>query len=222
MAQTARLPQRVLVTAGPTREHLDEVRFLSNPSTGRMGWEIAREARRGGAQVTLVLGPCDLPDPPGVETVRVTSAREMLAAAQAAARAAQVVVFAAAPADWRPARRARGKIPKGSAAAPRVLRLVENPDIAATLGRSKGRRVHIGFALEVAHGFERALAKMARKRFDAVVLNGPANVGRGGGDAWWIARGADPVALPTGDKRATARAVWRAALGLFRRAVGAR
>jgi phosphopantothenoylcysteine decarboxylase/phosphopantothenate--cysteine ligase len=196
---------RVLVTAGPTREPIDAVRFVSNASTGRMGAELAREARRRGARVTLVAGPCELPPTPGVDVVRVETAREMLAAARRAARGADLAVFAAAPADVRPARPRRGKTPK--AALPRSLPLAVNPDVAATLGRTKGTRVHVGFALEVGDGLARALRKLAAKRFDAIVLNGPENVGRGGGVAAWIAPGSPPARLPTGDKAATARAI---------------
>ena len=195
----------VVVTAGPTREPIDAVRFLSNASTGRMGVELARGARRRGARVTLVAGPCELPGTPGVDVVRVGTAREMLAATRRAARTADVVVFAAAPADVRPARARRGKTPK--AALPRSLPLVVNPDVAAILGRSKGRRLHVGFALEVGEGRSRALEKLRAKRFDAIVLNGPENVGRGGGVAVWIAPGEPPRRLPTGDKAATARAI---------------
>src|SRR5262245_24165835 len=100
---------RVVVTAGPTREHLDDVRFLSNGSTGAMGIELARAARARGADVTLVLGPTHLAPPPGVRTVRVTTTDEMLAAARRAAARADLVFFAAAPADWRPAQRRAGK-----------------------------------------------------------------------------------------------------------------
>jgi phosphopantothenoylcysteine decarboxylase/phosphopantothenate--cysteine ligase len=196
---------RVVVTAGPTREPIDDVRFLSNASTGRMGVELAREARRRGARVTLVAGPCEVPPIAGVAVVRVTTAREMLAATRRAVRGADLAVFAAAPADFRPARRARGKAPKS--AIPRSLALVLNPDIAGILGRAKGPRIHVGFALEVGHGRARAREKLLAKRFDAVVLNSPANVGRGGGVALWISPGASPARLPTGDKAATARAI---------------
>jgi phosphopantothenoylcysteine decarboxylase / phosphopantothenate---cysteine ligase len=194
------------VTAGPTREPIDDVRHLSNESTGRMGIEIAREARRRGARVTLVLGPTSEPPPDGVATVRVTTARELLAATRSAARGADVVVFAAAPADWRPATRVRGKIEKRRAGA-LTLRLVENPDVAATLGARKGARMHVGFALEASDGFARATSKLARKRFDAIVLNGPRNVGAGGGDVWWIARDGARSRLPSSPKAATARAI---------------
>jgi phosphopantothenoylcysteine decarboxylase / phosphopantothenate---cysteine ligase len=203
----SRAPLRVVVTAGPTREPLDDVRYLSNESTGRMGIELAREARRRGARVTLLLGPTPLAPPPGVALVRVGTTRELLAAARRAAKAADVVYFAAAPADWRPAKRARGKLKKDGSGRDVLLRLVENPDVAATLGRAKGRRVHVGFALEVQRALPNARRKLLAKNFDAIVLNGPANVGGGGGRAWLLTRDAAPVALPTGDKRATARAI---------------
>ena len=200
-------PLRVVVTAGPTREHLDDVRYLSNASTGRMGLELARDARRRGAEVTLVLGPGALAPLAGVTTVDVVSARDLLRETRRAARGADLVIFAAAPADWRPRVRVRGKIKKDGTGRARSVALVENPDVAAILGRSKGARFHLGFALEVARPFAHARAKLVRKRFDALVLNGPDNVGRGGGRAWLLATDAKPVALPTGDKRATARAI---------------
>ena len=203
------------MTAGATREPIDDVRFLSNASTGRMGWEIAREARRRGARVTLLLGPCDLPPLPGVTTVPVETTRDLLTAAKRLVSGCDLAVFAAAPADWRPAKRVRGKIKKGARGKGLVLRLVQNPDVAATLGRSKGNRVHIGFALESAHPFEYAIRKLVEKNFDAVVLNGPANVGRGGGAAWWIDTRDRPERLPTRDKRLLARAIVDRAFALL-------
>lgn len=196
---------RVVVTAGPTREPMDDVRYLTNASTGRMGIEIAREARRRGARVTLVLGPTTEVPPERVDVVRVTTCREMLTAARRAVRGADLVVFAAAPADWRPATRVRGKLKKDGTGRPRGLTLVENPDIAATLGRTKGVRVHVGFALEVQRPFFFARRKLQKKRFDAIVLNSPANVGRGGGAVYWIEPGAEPRRLAARDKAAVAR-----------------
>jgi phosphopantothenoylcysteine decarboxylase/phosphopantothenate--cysteine ligase len=203
------------VTGGPTREPIDDVRYLTNASSGLMGWELAKEAARRGARVALVLGPCDLPDPPGVATTRVETTRDLLVAARRAVRGTDLALFAAAPADWRPLRRAKGKIRKEDAGTRLVLRLVENPDVAATLGRRKGRRVHVGFALEVGEALPRARRKMARKRFDAVVVNGPANVGRGGGAAFFVARRGRPERLPTGDKAATAHAILDRATALL-------
>lgn len=200
-------PPRVLVTAGPTREYLDDVRYLSNASMGLMGWEIAREAKRRGARVTLLLGPCEVPPLPGVETVPVVSTRDLLHAARKAIRWTDLAVFAAAPSDWRPLKRAAGKIKKDPAHPVRRLILVENPDVAAILGHRKGSRVHVGFALEVQNPFEYARRKLYAKNFDAIVLNGPENVGHGKGDVWWIARGADPVRLPSSTKASTAKAL---------------
>lgn len=168
----------VLVTAGPTREAIDSVRFLSNESSGRMGFEVAAAAARRGHRVTLVAGPVHLPTPRGVERVDVVSAREMLAAARAAFAEADALVMAAAVADFRPRRRIAGKWRKkddGTDTA--VLELVRNPDILATLGRSKGRgpgrpaRRVVGFALETGEGERRALGKLRRKRADWIVLN---------------------------------------------------
>lgn len=165
----------ILITAGPTREYLDAVRFLSNPSTGRMGMALARAARRAGHRVTLVCGPVDAAFPPSVHVVSVESAGRMLAAARRAFATADAAIFAAAVCDFRPARRAARKRPK--AAVPRVLRLVPTADIAATLSRRKGRRVTVAFALEDDDGRRRAEEKLRRKRCDAIVLNGPAAVG---------------------------------------------
>lgn len=226
-------PPVVLITAGPTREHLDDVRFLSNGSTGRMGIALAEVALRAGCHVRLVLGPTELEPPPGAQTALVTSAGEMLAAARSAARDADLVFFSAAPADWAPVRRVRGKPPKSAHGL--TLRLRPTPDIAATLARTKGRRVHVGFALESGRadsgtgegsrsGLARALTKLVAKRFDAVVLNSPANLGRGGGLALWITTPSirpapripvvDVESLPTTTKQALARAIFQRALRL--------
>ncbi len=216
---------RVVVTAGPTREHLDDVRFLSNGSTGRLGIELARAAKRRGFDVTLILGPTELAPPPGVRTLRVVSTDDLLAAARQAVRSAHLVLFSAAPADWKPARRLPGKPPKASGAT--SLRLKPTPDVAALLGREKGRRLHVGFALESGPlGLARALGKLDRKRFDAIVLNSPENLGRGGGLALWLEPRdlrlkirvplVDVHPLPTTSKPALARAILARALALTR------
>ena len=141
---------RIIVTAGPTREYLDPVRFLSNPSTGKMGFAIAAEAARRGHEVVLVAGPVALKTPKGVERVDVVSAREMLSAVEAAlgdskrttAREA-VLIATAAVADWRPAKCAAKKLKKGEMSG--TLNLVRNPDILKTLARQVGgRRSKVG------------------------------------------------------------------------------
>lgn len=160
---------RLLVSAGPTREYLDPVRFLSNPSSGRMGYAVAEAARDRGAEVVLVAGPTCLPDPWGVEVVRVESALEMRDRLRERYPWAQGVVMAAAVADYRPAEVLAEKEPKVEAE--RTLRLVPNPDILKELGQEKGDRVLVGFAMETGEGLERAKGKLWRKNLDLIVLN---------------------------------------------------
>ncbi len=141
----------------------------------------ARAARRAGHRVTLVTGPVSLPDPPGVRTVRVTGALEMRRAVLEAYPRADAVIMTAAVGDYRPARRFPGKMKKGA----RVLqvRLVRTPDILRELGSRKGRRVLVGFALEVRDAAREALRKAAEKNLDLVVLNSPRTFGAGRMDA---------------------------------------
>jgi phosphopantothenoylcysteine decarboxylase/phosphopantothenate--cysteine ligase len=164
--------RRVLVTAGPTREHVDPVRYLSNESSGKMGFEIARAAARAGDRVLLIAGPVSLATPPGVERVDVLSARDMLAAARGAFREADALFMCAAVADWRPRRKLAGKWrEKDEGGEFASLELVRNPDILATLARRKGDRLVVGFALETGGGARRARAKLKRKNADYIVLN---------------------------------------------------
>lgn len=164
------LGRAVLVTAGPTREPLDPVRFLSNPSSGRMGYALAEAARERGARVTLVSGPVELPAPPGVTLVRVGTTLEMRQAVLQALPAVDVVIGAAAPADWRPAEVSPVKLKKG-ASTEQQLQLVANPDILAEVGREKGGRVLVGFAAEAGAGPEEARRKLRTKNLDLVVFN---------------------------------------------------
>lgn len=167
-----RRARRVVVTAGPTREHVDPVRFLSNESSGRMGFAIAAAAAARGDRVTLVAGPVHLPTPEGVRRVDVVSARDMLKATREAFREADALYMCAAVSDWRPRRRLAGKWRKkddgGETAS---LELVRNPDIVASVARSKGERLVVAFALETGDGLRRAQAKMRRKGTDYIVLN---------------------------------------------------
>jgi len=167
----ARRP-RIVVTAGPTREHVDPVRYLSNESSGRMGFAIAASAAARNWDVTLVAGPVQLPTPKGVERIDVISARDMLAAVRDAFRGADALYMSAAVSDWRPKRKLAGKWRKkdgGQQVA--SLELVSNPDILASVARQKGDRLVVGFALETGDGIRRAKAKMRRKGTDFVVLN---------------------------------------------------
>ncbi len=160
----------VLVTAGPTHEPLDPVRFIGNRSSGKTGFAIAEEAARRGARVSLVTGPVSLPDPFGVEVVRVTTALQMRLAALARFEAADVVIASAAVADFRPATFASGKIKKSDA--PDAVELVRNPDILAELGEANaGRAVMVGFAAETTDVVAYAREKLEAKHLDLVVAN---------------------------------------------------
>jgi phosphopantothenoylcysteine decarboxylase/phosphopantothenate--cysteine ligase len=163
--------RRVLVTAGPTHEAIDPVRYIANRSSGKQGFAIARAAAAAGADVTLVTGPVSLADPPAVTAIRVESAREMLAEVERALPA-DVAVFAAAVADWRVAEPDAQKLKKGTAGTPK-LDLVENPDILAAVAHRKSNRplLVIGFAAETEHIIKNARAKLDRKGCDWIVAN---------------------------------------------------
>ncbi len=163
--------ETVLVTAGPTIEPIDPVRFVSNHSSGKMGYALARAAVRRGAEVVLVTGPTTLPDPLDVRVVRVHTAVEMREAVMAEAPAATVILKAAAVCDWRPVRAAGTKIKKRGGAPP-SLELEPNPDILRELGeRKRPDQILIGFAAETADVERNAQAKLAEKRLDAIVAN---------------------------------------------------
>ena len=160
----------VLVTAGPTREHIDPVRTISNPSSGKMGFSIAEAAFARGADVTLVSGPSLLKDPTGVETVRVETTSEMLETVSVRLPEADVLVMAAAPADYVPDSIADHKLPRADGSITLVLQ--PTPDILEnTAVRRRSRCVAVGFALESEPGLERARAKLERKQLDLIVLN---------------------------------------------------
>lgn len=165
----------ILVNAGPTREYFDTVRFISNPSSGKMGFAIAAQAAHRGHQVHLVAGPVDLPDPPGVTVTRVVSAAEMLDACVSAFARCDAAIMTAAVCDYRPEVKLDRKLKKSAAV--REIRLMPTEDICATLGRTRQHRVVIGFAMEDHDEQAYAEAKLERKGCDAIVLNGLANVG---------------------------------------------
>jgi phosphopantothenoylcysteine decarboxylase/phosphopantothenate--cysteine ligase len=162
---------RALVTAGPTREPVDPVRFIANHSSGKQGYAIAAALAAAGAQTTLVSGPVALAAPQGVKLVRVNTAREMLAASEAALPA-DVLVMAAAVADWRPDIIANSKLKKSTDRVVPLIKLVENPDILATLAQSAARpKLVIGFAAETDDVVENAVAKRTRKGADWIIAN---------------------------------------------------
>ena len=161
---------RMLVTSGPTREPIDPVRYISNRSSGRQGHAVARAAAAAGAEVTLVSGPVEIPDPSGVKTIHVETATEMLSAAQSALPV-DVAVCAAAVADWRVDAIANEKVKKSGGRLP-SLSFVENPDILATLSHGKKRpRLVVGFAAETEKLLEHAREKLLRKGCDWIVAN---------------------------------------------------
>jgi phosphopantothenoylcysteine decarboxylase/phosphopantothenate--cysteine ligase len=168
----------VLVTAGPTREEIDPVRFLSNYSSGKMGYAIASAARDRGARVVLVSGPVNLPEPKGVEIVQVCSAQEMHQAVMARAEQADLIIKAAAVADFRPTARGEQKIKKGRSET-MVVELQRNPDILAELGENKGARVLIGFAAETEELLKNAREKLTKKNLDMIVANDVTQEGAG-------------------------------------------
>ena len=164
-----------VITAGPTREFLDPVRFLSNPSTGKMGFAVARAAARAGHDVTLVAGPVALKTPHGVKRVDVVSAREMFAAVKEAVTPGCVFVATAAVADWRPAVCAGKKLKKTEMSD--VIKLVRNPDIL----KSVGGCVKIGFAAETNDVLEEAQRKCREKNLAMIVANDVTEKGAGFG-----------------------------------------
>jgi phosphopantothenoylcysteine decarboxylase/phosphopantothenate--cysteine ligase len=175
--------RKVLVTAGPTYEAIDPVRGITNLSSGKMGFSIARAARQAGADVTLVAGPVSLPTPRGVQRVDVRSAREMLQAVESRVGAVGVFIATAAVADWRPAHSAEQKIKKDGSGATPVLEFVENPDILATVAKSpraqSGELFCVGFAAESQDLLANATAKRERKGVPLLVGNiGPSTFGQ--------------------------------------------
>ncbi|MDD9878137.1 MAG: bifunctional phosphopantothenoylcysteine decarboxylase/phosphopantothenate--cysteine ligase CoaBC [Magnetovibrio sp.] len=164
--------RRALVTSGPTYEAIDPVRYIANRSSGKQGHAIADALRRLGSETTLVTGPTRLPDPPGVNVVHVESARQMLAACEAALPA-DIAVCAAAVADWRVATEAGEKIKKTPGGEPPPLKMTENPDILHTLSNAGNARpgLVVGFAAETENVIENAVAKLARKGCDWIVAN---------------------------------------------------
>jgi phosphopantothenoylcysteine decarboxylase/phosphopantothenate--cysteine ligase len=167
----ALMGKRVLVTSGPTHEPLDPVRYIANRSSGKQGHAIAAAGAAAGAEVILVSGPVALPDPAGVETIKVETAQEMLSAVMHALPV-DAAVFAAAVADWRPDKPRSNKIKKERSGTP-TIRVVENPDILATVAHAKKGRPQlvVGFAAETEHIIEHAKTKLARKGCDWILAN---------------------------------------------------
>jgi phosphopantothenoylcysteine decarboxylase/phosphopantothenate--cysteine ligase len=199
----------LLVTAGPTVEDVDAVRFVSNRSSGKMGYRVAEAARDRGAKVVLVSGPTSLRAPRGVELVPVRSAQEMAGAVQEHAGAAEIVVMAAAVSDYRPASVAPGKLKKTDG--PVVLELVRTTDILQSLGAQKGKRILVGFAAETEKVEEYAAGKLRAKNLDLIVANdvsrGDAGFGSDRNAAALIDAAGDVVLVPLVSKRELAERI---------------
>ena len=210
--------KHVLVTAGPTREMVDPVRFLSNRSSGKMGYAIAEAAARRGARVTLVSGPVALERPQGVETVLMTSTLDLYREVTERAKAADLVIQAAAPADFRPLETARHKIKKTGEGM--TLQLTPNPDVAAQLGRDKhDGQVLVAFAAETDDLIANARKKLDKKNADMVVANDVTQPGVGfAGDTnrVTLVTRSDARELPLMSKRDVADAILDRALELMR------
>jgi phosphopantothenoylcysteine decarboxylase/phosphopantothenate--cysteine ligase len=200
--------KHVLVTAGPTHEPIDPVRYIANRSSGRQGFAIAEAAARAGARVTLVAGPVALPTPPGVTRVDVQTAREMAAAVDAALPA-DAAIMVAAVADWRVAAEAGQKLKKDGSGEIPPLTLTENPDILARLARAPNRpRLLVGFAAETEHVVAHAEAKLAKKGADWIVANDVSGDVMGGAlNAVHIVRAGGVESLPEMPKAAVAAAL---------------
>ncbi len=166
---------RILITAGPTREYLDDVRYLSNDSSGRMGYALAEAAIAHGHEVILVSGPVHLDAPVNCDVVPVETTAQMKDACMARFVNCDGVIAAAAVCDYKPRNRIAGKIAKTGD--PIVLEMIETDDVLAELGRQKGNRWVVGFALEATNARENALQKLRAKNCDWIIVNGPAAIG---------------------------------------------
>jgi phosphopantothenoylcysteine decarboxylase/phosphopantothenate--cysteine ligase len=202
--------ETVLVTAGPTVEDIDPVRFVSNRSSGRMGFRLAEAARDRGARVVLVSGPTTLPAPAGLEVVPVRSAEEMARAVHERVGESTIVAMAAAVSDYRPGSVARQKVKK--AAGPLTLELERTPDILASLGGGKDGRLLVGFAAETENVREHARVKLKAKGLDLIVANdvsrSDAGFGAEANAAVLIDKDGGERELPLLSKREVADRIW--------------
>ena len=169
--------ERILVTAGPTREPFDPVRYITNYSSGKMGYALARIAERRGAEVTLISGPSSLPVPRGVKFIPISSAVEMRDAVMENLEASTVIIKAAVVADYRPVVCSNAKIKKQDG--PLAISLTRNPDIISEIGKKKGERILVGFAMESENLIENAKAKMLEKNMDLIIANDLTEEGAG-------------------------------------------
>jgi phosphopantothenoylcysteine decarboxylase/phosphopantothenate--cysteine ligase len=209
--------ERVLVTAGPTREPFDPVRFISNPSSGKMGYAMARAARRRGADVTLITGPTTLTPPRGIRVLEVCTALEMRDAVFNNFKDTSIIVMVAAVSDFRPKGFSEKKIQKGQETT--ALELERNPDILTELGANKGNRILVGFAVETHDIAEHALTKLKEKNLDMIVVNPIGERGAGFGCDTNIVtifdRKGGIVELPLMEKESIAERIWDKVAEIF-------
>ena len=189
---------RILVTAGPTREYLDDVRYLTNASSGRMGYAVAESAVAAGWDVVLVSGPVELKPPEGCEFVAVETTEEMRRASVDAFPGCDGVIAAAAVCDYKPLARFTGKLSKTGG--PVSLEMIETDDVLAELGSMKGHRWVVGFALEAQNPRENALQKLRRKNCNWIVLNNPSAIGSESNDVELLDETGETVAHWSGPK----------------------
>lgn len=202
--------RRVVITAGPTREAIDPVRYISNHSSGKQGFALAAAAQAAGAEVTLIAGPVTLPTPPGVQRIDVLSARDMHGAVLRAVPGCDLFIAVAAVADYRPAYEADSKIKKQRDGAGIVIELIENPDIVASVAGLRPKPYVVGFAAETDNVLANAREKRARKGMDLIVLNDVADtrIGFSSDDNAVTLIAADgEQTLPMAPKAAIARAL---------------
>lgn len=194
---------KILITAGPTREYLDDVRYLSNASSGRMGYALAQAALENGHEVVLVTGPVDIQPPVGCNVRSVMTTDQMRDASVAAFPECDGVIAAAAVCDYKPVRRTIGKMSKTGQ--PISIELIETDDVLARLGASCEHRWVVGFALEAENARENALQKLRAKNCDVVVLNGPQAIGAEGNDVQLIGPTGETLAAWSASKLSIAR-----------------
>lgn len=199
--------ERILITSGPTRQYLDPVRYLTNASSGQMGCRLAEAAIDAGHDVVVITGPVSITYPTAAQVIKVISTEEMLAASQEAFDGCDGLIGVAAPCDYRPVHVQADKIKKTGE--PLLLELIETYDVVATLGKVKGDRWMVGFALETDDHRLRALAKLEKKSCDLMVLNGPEAMNANETSVEVIAPDGQVVLRLTGSKADVSRQVFQ-------------
>ncbi len=196
---------RILVTAGPTREYLDDIRYLTNASSGRMGYAVAESAIAAGWQVVLVSGPVDLAPPENCEYIGVETTEQMRYASVDAFPGCDGVIAAAAVCDYKPLARVTGKLSKTGG--PVSFEMIETDDVLAELGAQKEHRWVVGFALEAQNPRENAVQKLRRKNCNWIVLNNPSAIGSASNDVELLDPTGETVAHWSGNKSDVARSL---------------